>query len=127
MTRALIVAATLLLASGGQAVPKEQPRRRHITVTATAYCPCAKCCGKWAKYKKTRTGSSALTPGIAVDPRHIPLGATLKVPGYNQGRPIDADDVGSKIRGARIDVRMKTHHSARKWGRKLLTVELTDD
>jgi 3D (Asp-Asp-Asp) domain-containing protein len=59
------------------------------------------------------------THGIAVDPRYIPLGSLLYVPGY--GRAL-ADDTGGRIKGRHIDVRQHSVRSMHRWGVKKLRV-----
>lgn len=81
------------------------------TVRVTAYCPCTKCTHGLGL---TRTGKSAWTEGVAVDPRIIPLGSRIDIPGY--GNWVEADDTGGKIRGNRLDVRVSTHQEAVDWG-----------
>lgn len=56
---------------------------------------------------------------VAVDPKLIPLGTRLYVPGY--GRAIAAD-VGIAIKGKIIDLWMPNDAAARKWGRKSVTI-----
>jgi 3D (Asp-Asp-Asp) domain-containing protein len=88
-------------------------RYRTITVTATAYCPCEICCGKWAN-GTTAIGRCATLPGIAVDPKYIKLRSYIDVPGY--GSWILADDTGSAIKGNKIDLRFNNHEEAKQWG-----------
>ncbi len=59
------------------------------------------------------------THGIAVDPRLIPLGSLLYVPGY--GRAL-ADDTGGRIKGRHLDVRQHSVRSMHRWGVKHLRV-----
>jgi 3D (Asp-Asp-Asp) domain-containing protein len=56
---------------------------------------------------------------VAVDPKVIPLGTEMYVPGY--GKCIAAD-VGTAIKGRIIDLWMPNHAAARKWGRRTLTI-----
>jgi 3D (Asp-Asp-Asp) domain-containing protein len=56
---------------------------------------------------------------VAVDPKVIPLGTRMFVPGYGKGI---AADVGVAIKGRIIDVWMPNHAAARKWGRKTLII-----
>lgn len=83
----------------------------------TAYCPCAKCCGKWAN-GITATGTTA-TEGrtIAVDPRVIPYGSTVTLY-YEDGtvHTYTAEDCGGAIKGNRIDVFFDDHQAARDFG-----------
>ena len=99
-----------------------------IIVTATAYCPCEKCCGAGSP-GITATGTSAYTAGVAVDPTVIPKGSRIDIPGYARGKNkngswIPADDVGGAIKGNRIDVRMRTHEEALRWGRKRIKIRV---
>jgi 3D (Asp-Asp-Asp) domain-containing protein len=59
------------------------------------------------------------THGIAVDPRVVPLGSLLYVPGY--GRAL-ADDTGGRIKGRHLDVRQHSIRSMHRWGVKHLRV-----
>ena len=56
---------------------------------------------------------------VAVDPRLIPLGTRLHVPGYGPGL---AADVGTAIKGRIIDLWMPSTAAARKWGRRTVTI-----
>lgn len=56
---------------------------------------------------------------VAVDPKLIPLGTRLFVPGY--GRAVAAD-IGAGIKGRIIDLWMPNHAAARKWGRKTVVI-----
>lgn len=58
---------------------------------------------------------------VAVDPKLIPLGTKLFVPGYGQGV---AADVGTAIKGRIIDLWMPNHAAARKWGRKTVVITI---
>ena len=82
----------------------------------TAYCPCAKCCGKTDGI--TSTGTTA-TEGrtIAVDPRVIPYGSTVTLY-YEDGtvHTYTAEDCGGAIKGNRIDVFFDSHEDARAFG-----------
>jgi len=97
---------------------------RRVSATVTAYCPCRRCCGKESD-GVTSTGTSAWRRGAATDPRAIPYGSVVDVPGYGK---TTVDDTGGAMRqGWRrgrivIDVRTTYHWQARKWGRKKLTV-----
>ncbi len=92
--------------------------RKALSVSATAYCPCAKCNGKYAN-GLTYTGMKAGRGVIAVDPRVIPLGSRLYVDGYGYGV---AGDVGSAIKGNEVDLCYETHSEALAWGRRKVTV-----
>lgn len=83
----------------------------------TAYCPCAKCCGKWAN-GITATGTTA-TEGrtVAVDPVVIPYGATVTVY-FSDGtsHSYTAEDCGGGIKGNRLDIYFDDHQTALQFG-----------
>lgn len=58
---------------------------------------------------------------VAVDPKLIPLGTKLHVPGYGPGL---AADVGYAIRGPIIDLWFPSTAKARKWGRRTVTITI---
>jgi 3D (Asp-Asp-Asp) domain-containing protein len=68
---------------------------------------------------RTSSGRPVARGVVAVDPRIIPLGTRLHVPGYGKGV---AADTGSAIRGHLIDVWFPTRAEARAWGRKTITI-----
>lgn len=84
---------------------------RVMDVLATAYSPST---GSY-----TCTGARAKRGTIAVDPRLIPLGTRLYVEGYGFGV---AQDVGSAIQGARIDVFFESEAQAQAWGMRRVRV-----
>ncbi len=88
-----------------------------LKVTVTAYhAPCKKCGTK----SRTYTGTNASLPGVAVDPKVIPLGSKVKI----NGIWYLADDVGPK--GKRVDIRLSNgknaHEKAKAYGKKHLTI-----
>ena len=105
----LIIVAALTVKTTGQPYTGE--------FKLTAYCPCAKCCGKWAN-GITATGTTA-TEGrtIAVDPRVIPYGSTVTLY-YEDGtvHTYTAEDCGGAIKENRIDVFFDSHEAARAFG-----------
>ena len=68
---------------------------------------------------RTASGIPVRKGVVAVDPRLIPLGTRMFVPGY--GKAIAAD-VGVAIKGRIIDLWMPNHAAARNWGRKTVTI-----
>ena len=70
---------------------------------------------------KTALGLPVGKGVVAVDPKLIPLGTRLFVPGY--GRSIAAD-VGTAIKGRIIDVWMPSDAAARSWGRKTVVITI---
>jgi len=56
---------------------------------------------------------------VAVDPKLIPLGTKLHVPGYGPGL---AADVGYAIKGKVIDLWFPSMARARQWGRRTVMI-----
>lgn len=84
--------------------------RKSLTVVATAYSPTG---------NRTYSGTVPRRGTVAVDPKVIPLGSKLYIDGYGYGKALD---VGSAIKGNRIDVFMETEREARKWGSRKVKV-----
>lgn len=89
----------------------------------TAYCSCSECCGQWAD-GITYTGTVA-TEGrtIAVDPGVIPLGSVVEI----NGSEYVAEDIGSAIKGKRLDIFFSDHNDALVWGVQDLEVYLVEE
>jgi 3D (Asp-Asp-Asp) domain-containing protein len=68
---------------------------------------------------KTALGIPVRKGVVAVDPKLIPLGTRMHVPGY--GHSIAAD-VGTAIKGRIIDLWMPSTKAARAWGRRTVTI-----
>ena len=81
-----------------------------INVTATGYTRFDPGCNS-----TTATGTKATKGAIAVDPRVIPLGTKLYVPGYGIGV---ASDTGGAIKGNKIDLCFDSVSEALNWGRR---------
>ncbi len=79
-------------------------------VTLTAYCNCRECCGRWAGGPTASGVMPEAGRTVAVDPEVIPLGSHVYIDGLGE---YIAEDTGSAIVGARIDVYMDTHDAAR--------------
>jgi len=92
--------APLPQVSGGDAV---------LTVSATAY----------SLPGYTASGLHVGWGVVAVDPRVIPLGTRMTVPGYGEAI---AADVGTAIIGDRIDLWFPTLAQAQAWGRRTVTI-----
>jgi uncharacterized protein YabE (DUF348 family)/3D (Asp-Asp-Asp) domain-containing protein len=70
---------------------------------------------------RTATGTVAGPGTIAVDPNVIPLGTKLYIEGYGYGV---ASDVGSSIKGNRIDIHFDTREQALQFGRRTVKVHI---
>jgi 3D (Asp-Asp-Asp) domain-containing protein len=70
---------------------------------------------------KTALGVPVGKGVVAVDPKLIPLGTKLHVPGYGPGL---AADVGYAIKGRVIDLWFPSTARARTWGRRTVTITI---
>ncbi|GAC1580624.1 MAG: 3D domain-containing protein [Candidatus Elarobacter sp.] len=87
-----------------------------LSMVATAYTAgCAGCSGI------TASGRPAGHGVVAVDPRVIPLGTRMYIPGY--GHAV-AGDTGGAIHGNRIDLGFASNMEANQFGRRPITVYL---
>ena len=85
-----------------------------ISMVATAYTAnCSGCTGLTALGKHAGHGI------VAVDPRVIPLGSHLYIPGY--GHAV-AGDTGGSIHGNRVDLGFNSDSDAMQFGRRAVTV-----
>lgn len=110
-------------------IPQENLEPRYIgEFIATAYCPCALCCGQWSD-GITATGAAAEEGRtIAVDPSVIPYGTSLLV--YFEDGSIGryvAEDCGGTIEGNRIDVYHKSHEAALFFGVQVASVYVMEE
>ncbi len=127
MKRKITIALVILTAVALEVVILTQIPDRIIKMQVTAYCPCKKCCGRKAR-GLTSIGKDANQPGVAADPKLLPYGTLLKIPGV--GRRV-VDDTGGKMRQDakkgiyHIDIRFwgpEAHEKARTFGVRKLTV-----
>jgi 3D (Asp-Asp-Asp) domain-containing protein len=96
--------------TGGAAVGQPgAPEAYRLKVDAVAY----------SLPGKTALGIPVRKGVVAVDPRVIPLGTKLHIPGYGPGI---AADVGTAIKGRIIDLWFPTTAKARQWGRRTVTI-----
>ncbi|RYL92697.1 peptidoglycan-binding protein LysM [Sporolactobacillus sp. THM7-4] len=108
-----LAVAILIVSSIFNQTASAKTHTKKMRVSATAYCEM----GRTATGYSLRRHPNAKV--IAVDPRVIPLGSKVKIPGY--GTAI-ARDTGRAIKGKVIDVHFKSRHQALKWGRKHLKI-----
>jgi len=67
----------------------------------------------------TARGTRTQLGTVAVDPRVIPMGSRLYIPGYGWGRAVDT---GGAIQGCKIDVWLPTLSQCLQWGVRDVTV-----
>ena len=91
------------------------------TFRVTAYCPCEKCCGRFAD--GITASGHVIKPGdrfVAASPEYT-FGTCLIIPGYGK---VLVEDRGGSITDGRLDVYFDTHQEALNWGVKILEVKL---
>lgn len=108
--------------SGNQTSRSGYQGRRSFIVSASAYEPGPRSCGRYAD-GYTAIGLPARKGVIAVDPRVIPLGTRVHVEGYG---PAIAADTGGAIKGHRIDVCYPTVRECLQWGRRKVRVTILE-
>ena len=97
--------------------------------TITAYCSCHLCCGKYAYNRPLDENGEPIVYGasgeeliadysIAVDAELFQMGETLWI----NNRQYVCHDVGSAIKGKKIDIYMSSHQRALEWGRQNVEV-----
>ena len=84
----------------------------------TAYCACAKCCGKTNGI--TAMGTHATAGRTVAASSKFSFGTKLNI----NGHVYTVEDRGGAIKGNKIDVYMNTHAEALAWGVKYLTVNV---
>ena len=87
---------------------------RTMRVSATAYCD----------HGITKSGVQTRPGIIAGDPRVLPLGTVVRIldPGYPGTYKVM--DTGSEIKGRDIDIFMPSCRHAKKFGRKMMRVQI---
>ena len=86
----------------------------------TAYCSCAKCCGKVTG--RTASGTSAKAGQTVAASGQFAFGTKLNI----NGKEYTVEDRGGAIQGNRIDIYMNSHAEALAWGVKYLPVQVVE-
>ena len=112
------IAFAVLLAIGGTFGTQPQAEERHrLHTVATAYC----------QKGLTRNGNPVRRGVIAADPDVLPLGSVVRVevPVATRATGIyTVDDTGGAVKGHRIDIYMQSCARAKRFGRRVATVEV---
>jgi resuscitation-promoting factor RpfB len=115
--RAIVASARALARVHTKAAPEPGTGRR-MRCEATGYAT-----GSGGADETCATGAHATRGVIAVDPRVIPLGTHVFVPGYGYAV---AADTGGDIQGNRIDLCYDSYQEAIRWGRRGVTIIILD-
>ena len=86
----------------------------------TAYCSCAKCCGKTSGY--TASGAKATANHTVAASSQFAFGTKLII----NGKEYTVEDRGGAITGNKIDIYMNSHAEALAWGVKYLPVQVAE-
>ena len=86
----------------------------------TAYCSCAKCCGKTNGI--TASGKKATANHTIAAPSTFAFGTQLVI----NGKTYTVEDRGGAIQGNRLDIYMNSHAEALAWGVKYLPVQVVE-
>lgn len=90
------------------------------TYKITAYCSCAKCCGKTTG--RTASGTQATAGRTVAAPAKFAFGTKLNIGGHIY----TVEDRGGAIQGNRIDIYVSSHSAALQWGVKYLPVSVAE-
>ncbi len=115
-------------ASSNDAVPPGYVYWKTVRAKVTAYEPGRRSCGKFADGKTSLGQNAWKMDGVATDPKAIPYGCYVVIPGVGSK---EVDDTGSGMRDSwqryrryHIDLRMPYYGQAKRWGVKHLDVKV---
>jgi 3D (Asp-Asp-Asp) domain-containing protein len=97
---------------------------KKVWMTVTGYSADARSCGDSADGITATLHSVKTNNGnlVAADPKVLPYGSMLSIPGYDGGDIVPVLDCGGAIKGSRLDLLFPTHEAAIKWGKKRIMV-----
>jgi len=99
---------------------KPAPVRRSLGIfVVTAYCPCEKCCGRFADGITASCHRIELGDRFCAADKSFPFRVILDISGYGF---VPVLDRGGKITGNKLDVFFDTHEEALQWGRQELEI-----
>ena len=91
-----------------------------MTYKVTAYCPCAKCCGKASG--RTAAGTKATAGRTVAASSQFAFGTQLNIGGH----VYTVEDRGGAINGNKIDIFVNSHAEALQWGVRYLPVNVVN-
>ena len=86
----------------------------------TAYCPCAKCCGKATG--RTASGTTATAGRTVAASSKFAFGTKLNIGGH----VYTVEDRGGAVNGNKIDIFVNSHAEALQWGVRYLNVSVVN-
>lgn len=109
----------LLCGITAKRLPDYRKTNKPILYRITAYCPCERCCGRYADGITASGHKIQQGDKFCAAPPNIPFGTMLDIPDYGV---VPVLDRGGVIKGNRLDVFFHTHQQALNWGVKYLQV-----
>jgi 3D (Asp-Asp-Asp) domain-containing protein len=113
--------------SRDSSIPEGYVYWKTVRARVTAYDPSKRCCGSFADGKTSIGLNAWKLTGCAAYPKAIPYGTLVYVPGVGYRT---VDDTGAQMRKSwqkgvyHVDLRMKYHYEARRWGNRYLCIRL---
>ena len=113
-------------------IVEPEPPIEWLEFRATAYCPCEKCCGKWATLRPTDENGQPIVYGatgiilqsgvnVAADTSIYPMGTVLEIQDFGE---FIVQDRGGSIKGNRIDIYFDNHDEAIDFGVQTVKVRV---
>lgn len=99
-----------------------------VEVEATAYCPCAICCGPYDG-STTASGTAPTANHTIAASSDYPFGTTVYIPYFSSnsnGGIFVVEDRGGAIQNNCIDIYYNTHIEALRFGRRMLMMYILD-
>ena len=90
-----------------------------LTLTITAYCHCAVCCGEAGQ--PTASGVRPMVGRTVAASRSLPFGTVMIIPGV--GKRVVQDRLAKRYDN-RVDIFVATHAQAKKFGKQIKQVKV---
>jgi len=113
-------ATTTAATSRAASQPRTSNTTGGTTYKVTAYCPCAKCCGKASG--RTASGTKATAGRTVAASSQFAFGTQLNIGGHTY----TVEDRGGAVKGNKIDIFVNSHAEALQWGVRYLTVDVVN-
>ena len=115
-----------------ETIVETEPPIEWLEFRVTAYCPCEKCCGKWATLRPKDENGQPIVYGatgivlqsgvsVAADTSVYPMGTVLEIQGFGK---FIVQDRGGSIKGNRIDIYFDNHDEAVDFGVQTIKVRV---
>lgn len=115
-----IVQVQKIATSRASTLPRTSDSTGGTTFKVTAYCPCAKCCGKASG--RTAAGTKATAGRTVAASSQFAFGTKLNIGGHTYV----VEDRGGAVKGNKIDIFVNSHAEALQWGVRYLNVNVVN-